>query len=167
MKLSFQFSSLGHFVKKLEQTGVNGVALFNRFYQPDINLNNLEFFPSLQLSTSEESLIAMHWIAILYGRLKISLAATGGIHTAEDVLKLMLAGADVTYMCSILLKNGAKQIAIILRELEKWLTENEYASINQLKGSMSQLNIPNPAKLERLNYIKLLESYGKPSLMNI
>ena len=134
MKLSPQFSSPGHMVRRLEAAGADGVSLFNRFYQPDIDMETMQVTPRLQLSVSAESLLAMRWIAILYGRVKLSLAATGGIHTGADAAKMLLAGADVTHMCSALLKNGPDRLRNVLTELEAWLEENEYESVEQLKG---------------------------------
>lgn len=162
MKLSPQFSSVGHVVKLLEEAGAKGVSLFNRFYQPDIDLENLDVTPALKLSSSAESLLAMRWIAILFGRVNLSLAATGGIHTAEDAIKMLLAGADVTHMCSALLKNGPDYLALVLQELETWLEENEYDSVAQLKGSVSQMHAEDPAAFERANYMKVLDSFIPP-----
>jgi dihydroorotate dehydrogenase (fumarate) len=162
VKLSPQFSSLGNLVWRLEVAGAAGVALFNRFYQPNIDLEQLEVEQSLTLSSSAESLLAMRWIAILSGRVELSLAATGGVHTAEDVLRLCLCGADVTYLCSTLLANGPGRLDHIREGVLHWLEDNEYQSLEQLKGSMSQQNCPDPVAFERGNYIRILGSYRVP-----
>jgi len=163
MKLSPQFSSVGHLVKQLEAAGVNGVSLFNRFYQPDIDLATLQVTPTLKLSSSAESLLAMRWIAILSGRVGISLAATGGVHTSEDAIKILLAGADVVHMCSALLVHGPERLSEVLDGLRTWMEENEYDSVEQLKGSVSQIHAENPAAFERANYMKVLESFEPPT----
>jgi dihydroorotate dehydrogenase (fumarate) len=162
MKLSPQFSSIGHMIKRLEQAGANGVVLFNRFYQPDIDLESLQVIPRLHLSNSRDALLAMRWIAILYGRVNLSLAATGGIHNAEDALKMLLAGADVVYLCATLLQNGPKQITDMLHDMGNWLEVFEYDSIEQLKGSVSQKNVSDPVAFERANYVELLTGYEPP-----
>lgn len=130
MKLSPQFSSPLHFIRKLEQSGASGVALFNRFYQPDIDLETLLITPKVNLSTSAETLLRIRWAALLYGRTNLSMAVTGGFHTIEDIIKALLAGADVTHLCSVLLEKGSQ----LLNELNDWLEQHEYESIEQLKG---------------------------------
>ena len=162
MKLSSQFSSVVHFAQRLHQAGAAGLALFNRFYQPDIDLENLEVVPSLELSTSEESLMRIRWIAILYGRIDCSLAITGGIHNVKDVLKALLAGADVTHMCSALLRRGPGHLAMVLKSLADWMEEHEYESVQQLKGSISQSNATDSAAFLRSNYMRVLDSYQPP-----
>ena len=162
IKLSSNYSSIGNLVTRLEAAGAAGVALFNRFYQPDIDLASLAIEESLTLSSSHDSLVAMRWIAILYGRVGISLAATGGVHTAEDALKLVLCGADVTYLCSTLLKNGPERLDDIRSNLVAWLEENDYESLAQLRGSMSQQNSPDPVAFERGNYLRILVGYRVP-----
>ena len=162
MKLSSQFSSVVNVAKRFEQAGANGLVLFNRFYQPDIDLETLEVVPKLELSTSEESLMRIRWIAILYGRIDCSLAITGGVHNAMDVLKALLAGADVTHLCSALLRHGPGHLAVILRTLEQWLEEREYESVKQLKGSISQRNATDSSAFLRSNYVRVLESYKPP-----
>lgn len=157
-KLSSQFSSPGHFIKQLEAAGADGVSLFNRFYQPDINLDTLKIDPSLTLSSPYESLLRMHWIALLRDHTQMSLSATGGIHDAQSIIKLLLVGADVTHLCSFLLKHGAGAIKYILQELEQWLEENEYESVQQLKGSVSKNKAINPIAYERLNYLEVLQA---------
>jgi dihydroorotate dehydrogenase (fumarate) len=134
-------------------------VLFNRFYQPDIDLELLEVTPNVRLSTSNSMRIPLRWIAILYGQLKMSLAATTGIHTAEDVIKSVMAGADVTMMCSALLKNGSGHVSKVLADIHQWMLEHEYISLQQMKGSMSQKAVADPAAFERANYVKALHSY--------
>ena len=160
MKLSPSFSSLGHFVTQLEAAGAQGVALFNRFYQPDINIDSLRLQPSLHPSTSAEALIAMRWIALLYGRTGLSLGATGGIHTPEDGIKLLLAGADVVHLCSVLLTKGPAHLRHILNGLEDWMEEQGFETVEELRGRVSALAVPNPAELERANYVNILDSYS-------
>ncbi len=159
MKLSPQFSSVANMVKRLEQAGANGVSLFNRFYQPDIDIDSLRVAPQLHLSSSADSLLAMRWIAILYGKVKLTLAATGGIHTASDAAKLLLAGADVTHLCSTLLLHGPKQLTKILTGLRHWLDESPYESLDQLKGVLSQRHAGDATAYARANYVQMLDSY--------
>ena len=159
MKLSPFFSSVTSMVQQLQEHGVNGVSLFNRFYQPSIDLDTLGITPELNLSTSQESLLAMRWIGYLYGQVDISLAATGGIHSSEDVIRMLLSGADVTHLCSTLLKNGPGQISRILSGMEQWMEDHEYESVTQLKGSVSRLHASDPAALERCNYLQVLQRY--------
>jgi dihydroorotate dehydrogenase (fumarate) len=163
MKLSSQFSSPIHFAKRLEAAGADGIALFNRFYQPDIDLETLEVLPKLELSTSAEALLRIRWTALLYGRTNMSLAVTGGFHQAPDVLKALLAGADVVHLCSVLLQHGTGRLAEILAEMEQWLAEHEYASVSQLKGSVSRQHAIDPSAYERANYVQVLDSYSSPA----
>ena len=163
MKLSSQFSSPIHFARRLEAAGADGIALFNRFYQPDIDLETLEVMPKLELSSSSEALLRIRWTALLYGRTKLSLAVTGGFHETPDVLKALLAGADVVHLCSVLLKQGVGHLTQILTELEQWLIEHEYESISQLKGSVSQQHAIDPSAYERANYVQVLDSYSSPA----
>jgi dihydroorotate dehydrogenase (fumarate) len=163
MKLSSQFSSPIHFARRLEAAGADGIALFNRFYQPDIDLETLEVLPKLELSTSSEALLRIRWTALLYGRTKLSLAVTGGFHETPDILKALLAGADVVHLCSVLLKQGVGRLTEMLTEMEQWLAEHEYESINQLKGSVSQQHAIDPAAYERANYVQILDSYSSPA----
>lgn len=167
MKLSSSFSSVGNMVRRLAAEGADGVAMFNRFYQPDINIDSLRLQPSLHPSTSAEALLAMRWVAILYGRIDgLSIGATGGIHTAEDVIKLLLAGADVVHLCSVLLKKGPAQIQPLLAGLERWLEDRGFESVSDMRGRMSALAIPNPAEFERANYVNILDSYSfSPGVM--
>jgi dihydroorotate dehydrogenase (fumarate) len=163
VKLSPNFSSVGHLAKRLEEAGANGLSLFNRFYQPDVDLESLSIDQSLHLSNSADALLAMRWIAILHGRVDLALAATGGVHTPEDALKMLLCGADVCYLCSTLLTNGPGQLRRLIEGLVEWLTEHEYESLEQLRGSMSQQHCPDPVAFERGNYMKILGSYRLPA----
>jgi dihydroorotate dehydrogenase (fumarate) len=162
MKLSPQFSSPIHFIKRLENAGANGVSIFNRFYQPDIDLETLDVIPKLELSTEQEALLRVRWTALLYGRVNLSLAVTGGFHQTPDVIKALLAGADVVHLCSVLLKEGTGKLTQILNELEQWLIAREYESIQQLKGSVSQQHAIDPSAYERANYVQVLDSYSSP-----
>ncbi len=162
MKLSSQFSSILDMAQQLETAGANGLALFNRFYQPDVDLESLEVIPRLELSTSMESLLRIRWVALLHGRVNLSLAVTGGFHTTEDILKALLAGADVTHLCSALLQHGPEHLGDILADLSVWLEEHEYESIRQLKGSISQQHAIDPAAYERANYVNVLDSFSHP-----
>ncbi len=159
LKLSPFFSALASFAKRVDQAGASGLVLFNRFYQPDIDLETMDVTPNVILSTSGSMRLPLRWIAILYGRVKASLAASSGIHTAQDVVKMVMAGADVTMMCSALLKNGPEHIGTVIADLERWMMEHEYISIQQMKGSMSQKSVVDPAAFERANYMKALQSY--------
>lgn len=162
MKLSPYFSSLPHFVKRLEQGGARGVALFNRFYQPDIDLDSLRVVNHLGLSYPDEALLRIVWVAILHGRTRMTLAATGGVHGPDEALKLLLAGADVVHLASCLLQHGPGRLAEILGSMERWMEEKEYVSVTQLKGSMSQKHLPDPAVLARANYLHVLDSFACP-----
>lgn len=167
MKLSPNFSSVGNMVQRLAEAGADGVSLFNRFYQPDINIDSLRLQPSLHPSTSAEALLAMRWIAILYGRIEgLALGATGGIHTADDTIKLLLAGTDAVHLCSTLLKNGAPQVARILDGLTRWMDEQGLESIADVRGRVSALAVPDPAQFERANYVNIIDSYSfSPGVM--
>jgi dihydroorotate dehydrogenase (fumarate) len=160
MKLSPFFSSLPHLVKHLELTGARGVSLFNRFYQPDIDLDSLKLVDHLHLSSPEEALLRIRWIAILRGQTSLTLAATGGVHGVTEVMKLLLAGADVVHLASCLLKNGPGHLTQILADMTRWMSEREYTSVAQLKGSMSQRNLPDPGAIERASYLRVLDSYA-------
>lgn len=159
MKLSPFFSSFAHMAQRFVDNGANGLVLFNRFYQPEIDIESLEVRPNITLSTSFAMRVPMRWIAILYGKINASLAATNGIHTAEDVLKMLMAGADVTMMCSALLKNGAHYVKRVLQDIEQWMLDHEYISVQQMKGSLSQKSIADPSAYERANYIKALSTH--------
>jgi len=159
MKLGPFFSSMAHMASRLDQAGADGLVLFNRFYQPDLDLDELAVVPNLVLSDSGELRLPLRWVAILYGRVKASLALTSGVHTGLDAVKAVMAGADVAMMTSAILKHGAKHIARVLEEMTSWMEEKEYESISQMKGSLSQKSCPNPAAFERANYMKVLQSY--------
>ncbi len=159
MKLSPFFSSLPHFVRRLEAAGAAGVALFNRFFQPDIDLQTREMVEQLQLSSPEEALLRIRWIAILRSHTSITLAATGGVYGHEEAMKLLLAGADVVHLASCLLAHGPAHLGHILRGMEDWMTEGEYASVAQLKASMSLGHLRDPSALVRQSYIRVLDSF--------
>lgn len=161
VKVGPYFSSMANMARRLVEAGADGLVLFNRFFQPDINLETLEVAPHLVLSTSDELRLPLRWIAILRSFLdSTSLAATTGVHNAEDVIKLLLAGADVTMMTSNILQHGPFSACRVLNDLRGWLVENEYRSVEQLKGSLSQKNSPDPAAFERSNYVKTITSYS-------
>ena len=159
VKLSPFFTNFAGMAQKLDAAGANGLVLFNRFYQPDIDLESLDVKPNILLSTPMAMRLPLRWIAILHGRLRASLAATSGIHRASDVLKMLMAGADVTMLCSVLLRHGIQQIGAIERALAIWLEEHEYESVAQLKGSLSQKNCPAPSAFERAQYMRAISSY--------
>jgi dihydroorotate dehydrogenase (fumarate) len=163
MKLGPFFSAMANMAARLDDAGADALVLFNRFYQPDIDLETLEVKPNVILSTPQALRLPLRWIAILHGRVKANLAATSGIHNAEDVLKMLMAGADVTQMCSSLLRNGPHHIERVLADLTQWMQEHEYVSVRQMKGSMSQKSIADPAAFERANYMKALQSF-RPQL---
>ena len=146
--------------RKLEAAGADGLVLFNRFYQPDFDLQALDIIPNLVLSNSNELLLRLHWTAILYDHVKASVAITGGVHTAEDVLKAMMAGGSVAMMTSALLKRGIGHIATVLADLKSWMEEHEYESIRQMRGSMSHKSVADPSAYERNNYMRVLSSYS-------
>ena len=159
MKLSPYFSSMANMASRLEAAGANALVLFNRFYQPDIDLEDLEVKPNVILSTPQAMRLPLRWIAVLYGRDKTSFAATSGVHEAHDVIKLLMAGADVTMMCSALLKHGPTHIRQVLDGINQWMLDHEYVSVSQMKGSMSQKSVANPEAFERANYMRTLQSY--------
>ena len=156
VKLSPFFTNFANFASRLDREGADGLVLFNRFYQPDIDLESLTISPTIVLSTPVESRLPMRWIAILHGRLRASLAATSGIHGGADALKMLMAGADVTMLCSVLLRRGIGHIAEIEREMREWMEAHEYESVEQLKGSLSQRNCPDSAAFERAQYMRAL-----------
>lgn len=162
MKLSPFFSSLPHFVHQAETAGAAGISLFNRFFQPDIDLETLTVVDRIQLSSPADTLLGMRWIAILRGSTSLSLAATGGVHSAEDALKMLLAGADVVHLASALLKRGPQALSDILEGMSRWLEVREYESVAQMKGSMSQQNSPNPSAFARAAYLHALDSFTPP-----
>ncbi len=159
IKISPFFSAMANMAVRLDEAGADAVVLFNRFYQPDIDLESLTVIPNVLLSTPQAMRLPLRWVAILYGHINANLAATGGIHTPEDVIKMIMAGADVTMLCSVLLKNGADYAADILEGVEQWMKEREYVSISQMRGSMSQKFCANPESFERANYMKSLRSF--------
>ncbi len=159
VKLSPFFSSVASMAKELDDAGADGLILFNRFYQPDIDLETLEVVPNVVLSTPFASRLPLRWIAILYGRIKADLAATRGVMSAEDVLKMIMAGASATQMFSTLVKHGIGHITTVLNDIQKWMEEHEYESLEQMRGSMSHKSVANPAAFERANYMKILHSY--------
>jgi dihydroorotate dehydrogenase (fumarate) len=160
VKLGPYFSSMANMARKLDAAGANGLVLFNRFYQPDFDLEALEVVPNLILSNSHELLLRLNWIALLYGSVKADLALTGGVHSAADVIKSMMAGAKVAMMTSALLKRGIAYLDTLASELLVWMGEHEYDSIRQMQGSMSRNAVPQPAAFERANYMKVLSSYA-------
>jgi dihydroorotate dehydrogenase (fumarate) len=160
VKLGPYFSSLANVAKKLDAAGADALVLFNRFYQPDFDLESLEVVPNLILSNSHELLLRLHWVAVLYGNVKADLALTGGVHSAPDVVKAMMAGAKVAMMTSALLKRGISYLDTLTTELLVWMGEHEYDSIRQMQGSMSRNAVPQPAAFERANYMKVLSSYA-------
>jgi dihydroorotate dehydrogenase (fumarate) len=160
VKLGPYFSSMPNMAKKLDAAGANGLVLFNRFYQPDYNLETLEVVPNLILSNSHDLFLRLHWTAVIYGTVKADLALTGGVHTAGDVVKSMMAGARVAMMTSALLKRGISYLDTLSTELLIWMGEHEYDSIKQMQGSMSRNAVPQPKAFERANYLKVLSSYA-------
>jgi len=160
VKLSPFFSAPANMAKRLDNSGADALVLFNRFYQPDLDLEQLEVVPSLTLSSPSELLLRLHWTAIIFGHIEADLAITGGVHSGLDVLKAMMAGARVTMMTSALLRNGLDHIGVVLRDLTHWMEEHEYQSIRQMCGSMSQRNVPNPTAFQRANYVRVLSSYS-------
>ncbi|MGL4651826.1 MAG: dihydroorotate dehydrogenase-like protein [Caldilineaceae bacterium] len=162
------FSSFANMAQQLCDAGADALVIFNRFYQPDLDLEQLEVVPNLVLSTSEELRLPLRWAAILHGRVPIDLALTSGVHSHEDVLKGLMAGATVTMMTSELLKHGSKRIGQIVTDLARWMEEHEYESVTQLRGSMSQRNVAQPAAFVRANYMKVLQSWRPdPSSMRV
>jgi dihydroorotate dehydrogenase (fumarate) len=159
VKVAPYFSAMANMASRLARAGASGLVLFNRFLQPDIELEELQVAPHLVLSTSDELRLALRWIAILRGRVATSFAATGGAHTPDDVLKLLLAGADCVMIASSLLKKGPAHVGVLVRGVETWLAERGYDSVEQMKGSLSQQACPDPDAFERANYMKALKSY--------
>ena len=161
LKLSPFFSNLANVARRLDQTGINGLVLFNRFYQPDINLETLEVLPNICLSSEHAQRLPLRWIAILYGRIKADMAASSGIYSGRDALKMLMAGASVSMLCSVLLKNGIERIPQIETEMSDWMVEHDYESVRQLQGSMSQKHCADPTAFERSLYMKALLSYSQ------
>jgi dihydroorotate dehydrogenase (fumarate) len=162
VKLSPYFSNLANMVKCLDETGADGLVLFNRFYQPDLDIEQLEVRPHVLLSTPQDMRLPMRWIAILYGRVDLDFAATSGIHKAQDVVRMMMVGAKVTMIVSVLLRHGIEHLKSIESDLQQWMLENEYTSIRQMQGTMSQLRCPDPSEFERAQYMRAVQTY-KPN----
>jgi dihydroorotate dehydrogenase (fumarate) len=162
VKLSPYFSSLANMAGQLVEAGANGLVLFNRFYQPDLDIEAMEVRPALELSSSTELRLPLRWIAILHRRHRVSLAASTGVHTGEDVLKVLLAGADVAMMTSALLRNGPDHLRPVEVGLRDWMDRHGYETVDQLRGRLSQRSVPDPAAFERANYIKTLASHSAP-----
>ena len=160
VKLSPYFSSLTNMAGQLVEAGANGLVLFNRFYQPDLDIETMEVLPALELSTSTELRLPLRWIAILHRRHRVSLAASTGVHTATDVLKVLLAGADVAMMTSALLRNGPDHLRPLEVQIRDWMDGHGFETVDQLRGRLSQRSVPNPAAFERANYIKTLASHS-------
>lgn len=159
VKLSPFFTNFANMAKRLNDAGANGLVLFNRFYQPDIDLESLEIKPNILLSTPMAMRVPLRWIALMYGRIQASMAATSGVHRASDALKMLMAGADVTMLCSVLIRHGVRQIAAIERDLVAWMEEHDYTSVTQLKGSLSQKNCADPSAFERAQYMKAISQF--------
>jgi len=159
VKLSPYFTSFANMAMRIKQAGADALVMFNRFYQPDIDLEELNVIPNLVLSSSHEMRLPMRYVAVLYGRVPVDMAITSGVHTYHDVLKGIMAGANVTMVASELLQNGPKRIGEMVEGLQLWMEEHEYESIEQMRGSMSQQNVAEPAAFERANYMKVLASW--------
>jgi dihydroorotate dehydrogenase (fumarate) len=159
VKIGPYFSSIPDFARRLSQAGANGIVIFNRFYQPDFDLESLDVTPHLELSSSQELLLRLHWAAILYGNVGSDIAITGGVHTPEDIVKCMMAGAAVAMSTSALLKNGISYARWLIIDLENWLIEHEYDSVRQMQGAMSISRVADRSAFERGNYMKVLGSY--------
>jgi dihydroorotate dehydrogenase (fumarate) len=162
VKLSPFFSSMGEMAKRFADAGADGLVLFNRFYQPDFDLDELEVIPDLELSSASEIRLPLLWIAVLHGRVKCSLAATRGVQTGKEVIKYVMAGADAVMTTSALLRNGVGHMKTLIGSVTEWMDRRGYDSIQQMKGSMSQLKVADPSAFERANYIKVLQSYKSP-----
>jgi dihydroorotate dehydrogenase (fumarate) len=161
VKLSPFYSALAHFATRLDQAGADGLVFFNRFYQPDINLEELEVERRLRLSDPGELPLRLRWLAIVSGRLEASLAVSGGVHSGQDALKAVMAGAHAVQMVSALLKNGPGHLATVRDEMTRWLEEHEYESLEQARGSMNLLKCPDPKAFERGNYMEILQGWGR------
>ena len=159
VKLSPFFSNMANMAKRFDDAGANALVLFNRFYQPDIDLEELEVKPDILLSTPFAMRLPLTWVAILHGRIKADLAATSGIHSGEDVLKMMMAGANATMLCSTLLRYGIDRIRVIEKAMREWMEKHEYDSVKQMQGSLSQIKCANPADFERAQYMRAIAGY--------
>jgi dihydroorotate dehydrogenase (fumarate) len=160
VKLSPYFTAMAHMAQRLTEAGADALVLFNRFYQPDFDLEELAVKPTLTLSSPYELLLRLHWVAILFGRIRADLAVTGGVHGGRDVVKALMAGAKVAMLTSALLKHGIGHLAKVRAELVRWMEDNDYESVRQMQGSMSQRRVADPAAFERANYMKVLRSYA-------
>ena len=160
MKLSAFFSSVGNLVKKLESAGVAGVTLFNRFFQPDIDVEGMRLKYALTPTVSSDALLSMRWMAMLYGRVDCSLSATGGIHTGEDAIKLLLAGSDVVHLCHALLQHGPQHLERVIGEVRDWMERQGFEQISDFRGRMSQVSLLDPSEYERLNYIRVIDTHS-------
>ncbi|HUU46182.1 MAG TPA: dihydroorotate dehydrogenase-like protein, partial [Acidobacteriota bacterium] len=158
VKLSPYYSAMGHMAARFDEAGADALVLFNRFYQPDIDLEQLEVTPNVLLSQPQALRLPLRWIAVLHGRIKASLAATGGIHEGADALKALMVGADVTMMCAALLKFGIDHLRTVLDDMGKWMVEHEYESVRQMQGSMSHAHCEDPSAFERVQYMRALQS---------
>jgi dihydroorotate dehydrogenase (fumarate) len=162
VKLGSAFTALAHLAQRLDEAGASALVLFNRFYQPDFDLERLEVVPRLALSTSDELPLRLHWVAILFGHVAADLAVTGGVHRGTDVIKALMAGARVAMTTSALLERGLGHLAVLRREAAEWLEAHEYDSVEQMQGSMSYRAVADPSAFERANYMKVLGSYAVP-----
>jgi len=160
VKLSPFFTAIPYLARRLDEAGADALVLFNRFYQPEFDLEALDVVPAITLSHPQDLLLRLHWVAILYGQVRANLAITGGVHRAGDVLKSMMAGASVAMMTSALLRDGIAHVRVVLEQITQWMDEHEYESIHQMVGSMSYRSVPNPSALQRLNYVRVLSSYS-------
>jgi len=160
VKVGPSFTAFANMARRLEEAGADALVLFNRFYQPTLDVERLEVVPALVLSRREELLLRVHWTAVLYGRLHADLAITGGVHEVEDVLQAVMAGASVVMLASALLQRGIPHVGALRRGLERWMAEHEYASVRQMRGSLSQRSAANPEAYERANYVKVISSYA-------
>ena len=163
VKLSPFFSSVGHFAQRLDKVGVDGLVLFNRFFQPDFNLDTLQVEPRAHLGSAEEIRVPLLWIAVLHGQIKASLAASRGVQSSIEVIKYLLAGAVVEMVASVLMRRGPQYIQVMLDDLQKWLSARDYASLDEIRGKMSHQHVVNPGEFERVNYIKSLGKEARRS----
>lgn len=162
IKLSPFFSATGNMAKGLDEAGADALVLFNRFYQPDIDLDNLKIDPRAELSTASEIRLPLLWIAVLYGRIEASLAASRGVHSSTEIIKYLLAGADVVMVASALMKHGPQYLRVLIKDTDNWLTSRDYHTLAEARGVMSRQNVKDPGAFERINYIKVLESFANP-----
>jgi dihydroorotate dehydrogenase (fumarate) len=154
------FSSLPNFVNRLVSAGANGMVIFNRFYQPDIDIEELDVAPTLELSTPSELRLRLRWLAILSAQVETSYAVTGGVHSASDAIKAIMTGANVVQMVSCLLKHGPEQLKVVMGEFVDWMEQHEYESVDQLRGAMNLRHSPDPTGFERSNYLKILRGWS-------